>query len=123
MEREMQLLEDNKTWKLVKPPEGHPIVDCKWVYKFKDDQKEEEKKLYKDRLVAKGFTQEKSMDYNKVFSPIAKLATIRLIYALVAIFGLVMNQMDVVTAFFYGSLEEVIYMRQPIGFARKGNVH
>jgi hypothetical protein len=31
------------------------------------------------------------------------------------------DQMDVVTTFLYGSLEEVIYTRQPMGFARKGN--
>jgi hypothetical protein len=63
------------------------------------------------------------VDYNKFFSLIAKLATIQLIYALVALFGLVMDQMDVITTFLYGYLEEVIYMMQPIGFARKGKEH
>jgi hypothetical protein len=36
--------------------QGHSIVDCKWVYKLKDDLEEEKKKFYKARLVAKGFT-------------------------------------------------------------------
>jgi hypothetical protein len=95
-------------------------VDYKWVYKLKNDPKEEEKNLHKARLVAKGLTQEKGVDYNEVFSLVAKLATIRLIYALVAIFGVVMDQIDVVTAFLYGSLEEVIYMRQPMpGFCKE----
>lgn len=56
------------------------------------------------------------MDYNEVFSPVAKYVTIRLVCALAAIFSLVMYQMNVVTAFVYGRLEEEIYMRQPFGF-------
>ena len=32
-----------------------------------------------------------------------------------------MDQMDVVTTFLYGSLDEVIYMRQPIGYVKKGH--
>jgi hypothetical protein len=51
------------------------------------------------------------MDYNEVFSSIAKISTIWLICALVAIFGLVLDQMDVVTIFFYEALEEIIYIR------------
>ncbi len=59
------------------------------------------------------------MDYNEVFSPIAKYSTIRLLMAFVAMFGLILDQMDVVTAFLYGLLDEVIFMRQPMGFVRK----
>jgi hypothetical protein len=98
-------------------------MDCKWVYKLKDDQEEEEKKLHKARLVAKGFTQNKGVDYNEVFSPIPKLATIWLFCALVTIFKLLMNQMDFLTTFHYGLLKKVIYIKQPMDFARKGNKH
>ena len=84
---------------------------------------DKEKRMFKARMVAKGYTQEKGVDYNEVFSPIAKYATIWLVYALVAIFGLVMDQMDVVTAFLYGKLDEVIYMEQPMGFVKKGQEH
>jgi hypothetical protein len=88
------------------------------VYKLKDDPEEKDKKLHKARLVAKKYTHKKCVDYNEVFSPVAKLSTIWLICA---IFGLVLDQMDVVTAILYEALKKVIYMRQPQGFAKKGN--
>jgi hypothetical protein len=71
---------------------------------LKDYPKEKDKKLHKARLVAKRYTQEKCVDYNEVFSSVAKLSTIWLICALVAIFGLILDQMDVVTTFLYKAL-------------------
>lgn len=50
--------------------------------------------------MARGFTHENGVDYNKVFLPIAKYATIRLVCALAATFSLVMDQMDVLQLFF-----------------------
>ena len=63
------------------------------------------------------------MDYNKVYFPLAKYATIQLLCVLVALFGLVLDPMDVVTAFLYGALEEEIFMRQPMGYVKKGQDH
>ena len=116
MQTEMQSLKDNKTWELAKLPEGQQVVDSKWIYKLKDQSTGGGSKVYKARLVAKGFTQEKGVDYNEVFSPVAKYSTIRLLCVLVAMFGLLLDQMDVVTTFLYGILEEVIFMNQPLGF-------
>jgi hypothetical protein len=112
----MQSLEDNDKLMLEENSQGQPVVDCCWVYKLKNDPKKEDKKLYKARLVAKEYTQEKSV----VLSPVAKLSTIQLICALVAILGLMLHQMNVVTAFFYGALKKTIYIRQPQGFAKNG---
>ncbi|OAE20925.1 hypothetical protein AXG93_3256s1720 [Marchantia polymorpha subsp. ruderalis] len=53
MEREMQSLNDNKTWKLVKLPPGQQVMDSKWVYKLKDSPTESVGKIYKARLVTK----------------------------------------------------------------------
>ena len=40
MHREIQLLLENKTWKLVTLPKDQPLVDSKWVYKLKDNPSE-----------------------------------------------------------------------------------
>ena len=60
------------------------------------------------------------MDYNEVFAPVAMYSSIRLICAIITIFGLLLDQMDVVTTFLYGNLDETIYMKQPLGFEQKG---
>ena len=52
---------------------------------------------YKDRLVAKGFTQKEEIDYTKTFSPVSKKDSLRIILALVAHFDLELQQMDVKT--------------------------
>ncbi|OAE35430.1 hypothetical protein AXG93_2587s1450 [Marchantia polymorpha subsp. ruderalis] len=120
MEREMESLIDNKTWELVETPTNQTLIDSKWVYRLKDNIGGDEARIFKARLVVRGFTNEKGVDYNEVFSPVTKYAIIRLVCALVVIFDLVMDPMDVITAVLYGYLEEVIYMRQPVGFEVKG---
>jgi hypothetical protein len=35
MDAEYKALMQNKTWRLVTPPHGKNIIDCKWVYKIK----------------------------------------------------------------------------------------
>ncbi|CAM6082590.1 unnamed protein product [Calypogeia fissa] len=120
MQKEMKSLVENKTWELSVLPEGKQVVDSKWVYKTKDSVSGKDEKIYKARLVAKGFTQRKGVDYNEIFSPVVAMATIRLLMALVVLFDLCMEQMDVVTAFLYGLLEELIFMKQPQGFVKKG---
>lgn len=56
MKEELSLLRANKTWKLVTLPAGKNLVGCKWVYKIKSDASGE-KRRFKTRLVAQGFSQ------------------------------------------------------------------
>lgn len=48
-----------------------------------------------------------------------RIATIRLLFALLAILDLELQQMDVKTKFLNGDLDKVIYMKQPQGFIYK----
>ncbi|KAL2252662.1 UNVERIFIED_CONTAM: Retrovirus-related Pol polyprotein from transposon TNT 1-94 [Sesamum indicum] len=59
MKEEMKSLNDNKTWILVPKPKDTSIVDCKWLFKIK----QENPIKYKARLVAKGFTQKEDSNY------------------------------------------------------------
>ncbi|GJT39459.1 retrotransposon protein, putative, ty1-copia subclass [Tanacetum coccineum] len=99
MEEEMDSLRKNKTWVLVDPLAG-----------------------YKARLVACGFTQRVGIDYNEVFSLVVRHTSIRVILALTACKDYELEQLDVKTAFLHGNLEEVIYMRQPLGYEQDNKV-
>jgi len=70
-------------------------------------------------LVAKGFTEIEGLDYEETFSPVVRVASVRLLLALVFHLDLELIQMNVKTAFLNGSLVEEIYMDQPIGFGSK----
>ena len=66
--------------------------------------------------MAKGFSQKEGIDYNEVFSPVVKHKSIRVLLAMVSVFNLELDQLDVKTNFLHGNLEEDIYMKQSEGF-------
>ncbi|CAJ2674023.1 unnamed protein product [Trifolium pratense] len=118
MNEEMLSLEKNQTWKLVPLPKNKRVVGSKWVFKRKEGIPGAEAPRYKARLVAKGFTQVEGIDYNEIFSPVVKHCSIRVLMAIVNMYDLELEQMDVKTAFLHGELEETIYMQQPEGFVK-----
>lgn len=76
--------------------------------------------IFKARLVIRGFTQKKGLDFFDTYSPVIRISTIRTIIALAAINDYVIHQMDVKTAFLNGDIEEKIYIIQPEGFVVEG---
>ncbi|KAM1873109.1 hypothetical protein ACFX13_006993 [Malus domestica] len=119
---EVESILQNNTWELTDLPPGTTPIGCKWVFrkKLKPDGSIDK---YKARLVAKGFTQKKGIDYFDTYSPVSRIATIRILIALASIHNLVVHQMDVKTTFLNGHLDEEIYMEQPEGFIVKGQEH
>nr|GEX67834.1 hypothetical protein [Tanacetum cinerariifolium] len=58
----------------------------------------------------------KGIDYEEVFALVARIEAIRLFLAYASFMGFMVYQMDVKSAFLYGTIEEEIYVCQPSGF-------
>ncbi|KAJ9553286.1 LOW QUALITY PROTEIN: hypothetical protein OSB04_017331 [Centaurea solstitialis] len=115
MKAEMQSMYDNQVWELTDLPQHYRAVGRKWVFKKKTDM-DGNVHTFKDRLVAKGFTQTHGIDYDETFLPVAMLKSIRILMAISAYFNYEIWQMDIKTAFLNGKLTEDVYMEQPEGF-------
>ena len=120
MQEEFESLFQNGTRLLVDKPKGCKVVGCKWVFKKKLGIPGVEPERFKARLVAKGYTQREGVDFNEIFSPAVKHTSIGVLLALVSLWNLEIEQMDVKTTFLHGELEEEIFMQQPEGFIVKG---
>jgi hypothetical protein len=85
MEEEMASLDKNEAWDLVELPTGRNHIGSKWVFKKKLNAEGKVEK-YKARLVAKGYSQVEGIDFGEIFSPVAKLTSIRFLLSIVAAF-------------------------------------
>lgn len=110
----------NKVWTLVDPPEDIVPVGYKWIYKRKIGAYGKVT-TYKARLLAKGYTKRKWIDYDDTFSQVAMLKSIRVLPAISAWYDYAIWKMDMKNTFLNGEIEEKIYMAQPKGFISSGN--
>nr|GEY72873.1 putative reverse transcriptase, RNA-dependent DNA polymerase [Tanacetum cinerariifolium] len=69
-----------------------------------------------NRKRATGHTQEEGIDYEEVFAPVIRTEAIRLFLAHASFMGFMVYQIDVKSAFLYGTIEEEVYVCQPLGF-------
>lgn len=77
----------------------------------------------KARLVARGNEQVKYVDFEDIFAPVIRLESLRVLLALVAVYDLECEQVDIDTAFLNGVVEGEILMRQPEGLVVSGKEH
>nr|GEU48985.1 hypothetical protein [Tanacetum cinerariifolium] len=89
MQEELLQFKMQKVWVLVDLPKGKRAIGSKW---------------------------EKDIDYEEVFAPVARIEAIRLFLAYASFMGFMVYQMDVKSAFLYGTMEEEVYVCQPLGF-------
>ena len=116
---EMDSLMSNGTWVLVDLPPSSKPIGCKWVFRRKYNT-DGSLQTFKARLVTKGFRQ-KGVDYFDTYAPVARITSIRVLFALASIHDLYIHQMDVKTTFLNGDLDKEVYMEQPEGFVLPGN--
>ena len=112
----------NGSWVLVPRPPGANVLRSKWVYKTKEEQKADGLLgiRHKSRICAVGLGQVLGIDYTETYAPVVKLVSIRILLSITAAMDLLLHNMDVVTAFLNGDLDELVYMEQPRGY-EKGN--
>ncbi|GKB24965.1 putative ribonuclease H-like domain-containing protein, partial [Tanacetum coccineum] len=104
-----------EVWTLVDLPNGKRDIGTKWVYRNKKDERGIVI-MNKASLVAQGYTQEEGIDYDEVFTPVARIEEIRIFLAYVSFKDFAVYQMDVKSAFLYGKIEDEVYVCQPLGF-------
>nr|GFA60119.1 hypothetical protein [Tanacetum cinerariifolium] len=98
------------------------LKDPSWIEAMQEEllqNKKDERGIVirnKVRLVAQGHTQEEGIDYEEVFALVARIGAIRLFLAYASFMGFPVYQMDVKSAFLYGTIEEEVYVCQPPGF-------
>nr|GEU51173.1 hypothetical protein [Tanacetum cinerariifolium] len=96
--------------------EHQALKDPSWIEAM--NKKDERGILIRNkaRLVTQGHTQEEGIDYKEVFAPVARIEAIRLFLSYASFMGFMVYKMDVKSAFLYGTIEEEVYVCQPLGF-------
>ena len=110
IKKEEDSIRANNTFELVERQPHMNVIPCRYVFRVKKDVGP------KVRIVAKGFRQVPGVDYNETYAPVVSLSIVRLFLCLVNLLDLECDQVDVVTAFLNGDLDEEIFMEVPAGF-------
>ena len=88
----------NDVWDVVPRLEGKSVVTSKCIYKIKHAANGSIEK-YKERFVARCFSQKEGIDYEETFAPIARYTSIKSVLALAIVMKWKIHQMDVKTTF------------------------
>lgn len=114
MERELQSLEDNKTWTLTELPPGRQPIKSKWVFKLKTAPNATS--LYRARLVACGYSQVEGEDFTETHAPTLSPQGLRVALSIIASEDLEAVHLDFDQAYLHAPLSEDLFLRQPPGF-------
>ncbi|PRQ45332.1 putative RNA-directed DNA polymerase [Rosa chinensis] len=115
MQDELSQFARNDVWFLVPRPDSSNVIGTKWIFKNKSDEKGQITRN-KARLVAQGYSQVEGLDFDETFAPVARLESVRLLFAIACHLRFILYQMDVKSAFLNGVLQEEVYVEQPAGF-------
>ncbi|GJZ42305.1 putative ribonuclease H-like domain-containing protein [Tanacetum coccineum] len=120
MTKNLKEHEPKKVWTLVDLPNGKKAIGTKWVFRNKKDERGIMIKN-KARLVTQGYIQEEGIDYDEVFTSVARIKAIRLFLVYASFKDFVVYQMDVKCAFLYdngfqkGKIDKTLFIRMDKG--------
>jgi hypothetical protein len=115
MQLEFDSLTSNQTWDLFPLPGGRRVVNIMWAYKAKIDALGAVSR-YKARFVAKDCSQREGIDNTETFSPVIRLASLRVFFSIAAARDLELGGLDIDTAFMYAPIKEDVYIIHSLGF-------
>ncbi|GJT33050.1 putative ribonuclease H-like domain-containing protein [Tanacetum coccineum] len=115
MQEELLQFKLQKVWVLMDLPYGKKVIGTKWVFRNKRDERNIVVKN-KAWFVAQGFRHEEGIDYDEVLHLLPELRQLGYFLAFASYMGFTVYQMDVKSAFLYGTIEEEVYVHQPPGF-------
>nr|GEW50212.1 putative ribonuclease H-like domain-containing protein [Tanacetum cinerariifolium] len=115
MQEELLQFHIQKVCVLVDLPFRKKAIGTKWVYRNKKDEMRVVVRN-KARLVAQGHRQKEGIDYDEAFAHVARIEAIRIFLAFGSYMGFIVYQMDVKSAFLYGTIDDEVYVTQPPGF-------
>ncbi|CAI7931315.1 unnamed protein product [Closterium sp. NIES-54] len=114
MDTEMASWKSTGTYVNAVPPSRANIVDGMWIFRVKGPSGSPP--AFKERYIARGFSQRQAVDYFQTFSPTPKTTTLRVLLHIAAQRDYELHSLDFSTAFLQGSLHEEIWLRRPPGF-------
>jgi hypothetical protein len=105
----------NQVWTLEECPKGARIIRTKWLFHNKQDDQGIVVRN-KTRLVAKGFSQVKGLNFREIFAPVARLEAICILFAYASHHEMKLYQINVKSASLNGFINELVYVDQPSRF-------
>jgi hypothetical protein len=113
---ELNNFKRNKVWTLVeRPKDCRNVIGTKGIFKNKQDANGIVIRN-KARLVDQGFSQVEGIDFGETFAPVTRLESIRILLAYASHHNFKLQQIDVKSAFLNGPLNELVFVKQPLGF-------
>nr|GFA41139.1 hypothetical protein [Tanacetum cinerariifolium] len=110
---------DHHVTQIIEEPKRvhHALKDPNWIEAMLEELLQfKMQKVWVIVDLLKGRTREEGIDYEEVFAPVARIEAVRLFLAYASFMGFLVYQMNVKSAFLYGTIEEEVYVCQPLGF-------
>ena len=114
-----QSIVDAGVWEVADLPKGKKPIKSRWLFQIKLNA-DGSIERYKARLVAKGYSQQYGIDYDETYAPVSRYDSLRYLIAIVGQLNLLLEQLDIKTAFLNGKLDKEIWVQPPPGIGLEG---